>query len=327
MSKTNHLRLFTKDDFIDIREKFYEKGGAYFLTKLNLSPANRTKSTFSQHTHSGSNFWIIPELQERWKIKISGSKEESYEAYVIDKFLKDKSDVTLLSLGSGTSQREFNFASNPVFKEVECIDLSESLMEYAYEKSIEKGLTNMSFKASDINKMKFKEDHYDVVLFHSSLHHFKHVFQLLQKIKACLKENGILVIHDYAGPKRLQWTQKQIDFTNDLLNNTPEKYKKRLHSEKIKSKVSGPGALRMIISDPSEAVESNNIRPALEKYFKTIEEKELGGNIVMLYFKDIAHNFLNDDEETKQLLKYIFEKEDEFLKSEPSNLIFGVYSK
>lgn len=41
--------------------------------------------------------------------------------------------------------------------------------------------------------------------------------------------------------------------------------------------------------------------------------------------KDIAHHFVETDEEKTEVLKKIFEIEDDFLKKHPSDLVFGIY--
>jgi hypothetical protein len=44
--------------------------------------------------------------------------------------------------------------------------------------------------------------------------------------------------------------------------------------------------------------------------------------------KDIAHNFLTEDEETNSLLQYIFKSEDTYLEEKGrSDGVFGVYQK
>jgi hypothetical protein len=84
----------------------------------------------------------------------------------------------------------------------------------------------------------------------------------------------------------------------------------------------------MFLIDPSEAVDSESIIPSIHRHFKIIEEKKLGWDITWLLFKDIAHNFLDDDKETKGLLRHIFEMEDEYMKmTGRSDATFGIYQK
>lgn len=83
----------------------------------------------------------------------------------------------------------------------------------------------------------------------------------------------------------------------------------------------------MIITDPSEAVESITILPNIRAKFETIEEKNLGGDLLMWVFKDISHNFLQDDAKTHEILNTTFQAEDEYLRSTRSDFIFGIYKK
>ncbi|MGC9331560.1 MAG: hypothetical protein ACP5DZ_06765 [Bacteroidales bacterium] len=86
--------------------------------------------------------------------------------------------------------------------------------------------------------------------------------------------------------------------------------------------------LRMLAVDPSEAVDSESILPAIHRHFKTLEEKQMGWDITHLLFKDIGHNFLHEDEETRAWLEHIFDQEDQYLeKTGRSDAVFGVYRK
>jgi len=50
----------------------------------------------------------------------------------------------------------------------------------------------------------------------------------------------------------------------------------------------------MFLVDPSEAVDSESILPSLHENFKVLEEKKIGGDILLILLKDIAHNFLDE---------------------------------
>ena len=45
-----------------------------------------------------------------------------------------------------------------------------------------------------------------------------------------------------------------------------------------------------------------------------------------ILLKGIAHNFLNDEEETKELINELIKQEYEFVNEVSSDAIFGVYS-
>jgi hypothetical protein len=148
------------------------------------------------------------------------------------------------------------------------------------------------------------------------------------RVLPLLKQEGYLIIFEFVGPNRLQWTIEQLDYANRLLRKIPDKYKTRSNGTTIKKRIYRPGLLRKYLVDPSEAVESQQILPVIHRYLKPIEEKKVGWDILHLLLKDISHNFLSDNEETKSLLYYLFQQEDNYLsETGRSDGIFGIYKK
>lgn len=315
-------------DFIDLYYKLKQKGYNEILSKLHLSSHARTVSKWNAITPS-SDFWIIPEVRARWNDKCTGNPNLEYEDYVVSKYFTKREELRMLSVGCGTGQRERKFASYPNFALIEGIDMAQSQIEEARKYAIDLNLTNIKYNVGDFTTHTFNREAYDIILFNSSLHHFNDIDSILQtKVLPLLKTGGYLLIYEYVGPKRLQWTKMQLDFANKLLKDLPPKYKKRFNSKSIKRRIYRPGLLRMLLVDPSEAIDSDSILSSIHKHFKIIEEKKVGWDITHILFKDIAHNFLNNDKETQKLLSYIFDKEDEYLTlTGRSDAVFGVYQK
>ncbi|MEJ2568199.1 MAG: hypothetical protein P8Z50_04915, partial [candidate division WOR-3 bacterium] len=143
-----------------------------------------------------------------------------------------------------------------------------------------------------------------------------------------MNPGGLLVINEYIGPNRFQWTNQQLKKANYYLNKIPGHYRYLWQSRRIKKKIYRPGLLRMILSDPSEAVDSEEILPQISRKFKKIEEKPYGGNLLHLIFKDISHNFTKNTSDINKMLDFLFRAEDEFLENtDKSDFLFGVYIK
>lgn len=325
---TGNNTFLSLGDFIDLYHKIKQKGWIEILSKFYLSSDARTASKWNRIT-SSSDFWVIPEIRRRWNEKCTGDPDLEYEDYVVSKYFSHANDLKMLSVGCGTGARERKFAKYLNFSKIEGVDLAEKQIEEAKIHASESKLQNIRYFAGEFTSLNFEQGTYDAVLFNSSLHHFKDVNKLLEtKVSPLLKTNGYLLIFEYVGPNRLQWTQQQLEFANQLLRDLPLKYKTRYDSKSIKRRIYRPGLIRMLLVDPSEAIDSEAILPSLHQHFKTIEEKRLGWDITHLLFKDIAHNFLNKDEETKLLLSVLFDKEDEYLsRTGHSDAVFGVYQK
>jgi ubiquinone/menaquinone biosynthesis C-methylase UbiE len=271
---------------------------------------------------------LIPEIQQSWNMKISGNPEMIYEDYVFNKYLSDKKDLKMLSVGCGEGLHERNFAKHGCFSQIDAIDFSSQSVVNAKKFAVENNL-DINYQIGDFKKINLKKNSYDLILFSSSLHHFENVDDTLENfIKPLLSENGILVVFEYVGPNRLQWSKKQLDKANQLLEKLPKKFKLLINNSSVKTKSYRPGILRMLLVDPSEAIDSEAIVPSLKNKFKVLEQTDLGWNILHILLKGISHNFLNEEPETKALIKNLIEEEDLFVKEEShSDAIFGVYQK
>lgn len=320
------MALITRGDFSDTWLKIKQRGSRYIFSKFNPFSKSRVTNTFNNANIESSDWWIIPEVRLRWNQLITGKPDTNYETYFTEKYLAGRKDLVLFSAGCGEGNHEMRLAQSGHFAKVMAVDLATELIKKATAKAESEQIKNIEFSTTDFYEIDFEDNSIDVFLFNSSLHHFKNVEKiLLEKIKPALKENGFILINEYVGPARFQWTVEQIKACNNVLKRLPEKFRKQFRSGSVKLKVNKPGILRMWLTDPSESIESNKITAVLNAGFKVLEEKPYGGNMLMPVLKNIAHNFLGHDEETKAMIKLLFDSEDEFLKNNPSNFIFGVY--
>lgn len=315
-------------DLIDYYYKIKQKGLHVILSHFYFANKSRVISKWEEIS-SSSGFWIIPEIRERWNYKCTGNPNLIYEDYFVSRYLQNRNNLCLLSVGCGSGSHERNFAKYPIFSQIEGIDIASNQVAEATKLAIGENLKNISYHVGDFLYHPFSPEKFDIVLFNSSLHHFNKVdFLLKSKVIPLLKKDGFLVIFEYVGPNRLQWTSLQLNKANSILRVLPLKYRYRIGTKSVKARIFRPGLLRMILVDPSEAVDSELILPSLHENFKVLEEKKIGGDILHILLKDIAHNFIKDDPETKGLLNYLIEKEEEYLnETGRSDFIFGVYQK
>jgi ubiquinone/menaquinone biosynthesis C-methylase UbiE len=315
-------------DFIDLYYKMKQKGYLAVLSKLHLTNKARTVSKWNLIT-PGSDFWIIPAVRNRWNEKCTGDQSLEYEDYIVSKYFSNMNGLRILSVGCGTGSRERKFAKYSNFEHIEGIDLAENQVEEARRLAATQNLDNITYLTGDFSAHSFESETYDLILFNSSLHHFDKINDFLRmKVMPLLKKEGYLIIYEYVGPNRLQWKRSQLKLANQLLKQLPEKYKTRFNSHAIKNRIYRPGLLRMLMVDPSEAIDSESILPSLHKHFKIIEEKKIGWDILHLLLKDISHNFLGTDRETQSILANLFESEDNYMaETGRSDAIFGIYQK
>ncbi len=311
-------------DFVDLVYKIRLKGYFALLNRFSLSGQARVKAKWN-HVESESDFWSIAEVRQRWNVKCTGDPDLGYETYLCEKYFENRSGLSLLSVGCGAGTHEQRFAGHKAFSRIVGIDVAENQINEARENA--RRMSNVSYLTGDFTTALFDKESFDVILFNSSLHHFREVDKLLEnRVRPLLKKDGFLIIFEYVGPDRLQWTSEQLRFANALLETIPSDFRRRWGTQTVKKRIYRPGWLRMQLIDPSEAVDSSSILPAIHKHFKTVEERKIGSDIIHILLKDIAHHFISDNPEGKLILRYLFDEEDRYMDvTGRSDYIFGLY--
>lgn len=317
--------LISIGDFVDIYHKIRLKRNHILLNPLQFSGDKRVRNKWN-NADGESDYWCIPDVHSRWNMKCSGDPDMGYEEYAMRKYFSGKSNLSLLSVGCGAGSREQKFARHTAFSRIVGIDLAENQIKEAQENA--RTLPNVSYLTGDFRTTVFDED-FDVILFNSSLHHFDNISSLVEKqINPLLKPGGLLIIFEYAGPDRLQWTSAQLKAANRILMQLPTEFRTRWSSTKTKKHIYRPGLLRMKLNDPSEAVDSSSILPTLHRHFQVLEEHSIGTDIIHIVLKDIAHNFNRGLPGTRQWLQWLFDQEDQYLaETGSSDMVFGIYRK
>jgi conserved domain protein len=320
-------RLITIEDFTDVYVKLRQRGARFLLSKLSLDRKQRSVSAFDVSLENTSNWWEIPLVKERWNRLITGDAHTTFEQYAIDRYLRFMTTpLRVLSPGSGYCQHELAMATNPIFGEIVCLDINQGNLDDAAARAKERGLSNLTFHCGDIEHFDFAHEHFDLVMFNNSLHHFRNVCTLLGRlIPQCLKPTGRLLVYEYVGPTRFQLPAVQICAINEAISLIERPLRRRYRTSSYKTRYHGSGLLRMVIADPSEAVDSASILPALHAYYDTIEERPFGGNILPYTLKDIAFHFIHPDDRATETLLRLFRFEDDYLRTHPSDYIFGIY--
>lgn len=322
------MRLVTIEDFRDIYLKAIQRGVSYLFSKVTFNRYARTKSAFNNTNISSANWWIIPEIHQRWNQLITGSPSVGYEEFVSKSILAGSEPVKLLSIGAGVCNHEILLAQLNPHWEISCVDFADAPLEKARKRAAELQLTNIQFTVANIYEYPFPESYYDVVMFHQALHHFSDISRFIpEKVMKLLAPHGKLMMHEYVGPNRLQFPRHQLKAIGECLSLVDRKYRTMFKSNLVKSSFHGSGMLRMIVSDPSECVDSEHILPTVHTYFEVVYERCFGGNILMCALKDIAHHFVEMDADKKRTLQGMFDFEDSYIQQYPSDFVFGVYQK
>jgi ubiquinone/menaquinone biosynthesis C-methylase UbiE len=277
--------------------------------------------------HEADSWYSIPAVQQRWNRLISGCIHTDHRTWTANYVLKGKSQLTMLSLGCGTGHAEIAWAKTGLFSRIEGWDISNIRIEIARRSASEANLNCVTqFENRDLLKSEIPHEQYDVILFEHSLHHFYPINKILDKIQQWMKPEGWLIINEYVGPNRFQWSKVQIQEINSLLRDIPESCR-TLPNGKLKTRILAPSLLRMWLTDPSEAADSASILTEIKKRFIPVEEKHWGGTILHPLLHQISRHFRNENNGCNHTLIELFEREDELLENGiiESDFCFGIY--
>jgi len=258
---------------------------------------------------------------------VSGDPNRHYLGYFKDVYLPDR-PINIASFGSGGGHLEqtlIEFGYN--YNNIDGYELNPQLVETCNANAKKLGVHGLKYFVQDLNKPSLPKDKYDLGVFFHSLHHVESLEVCLKAVKESLVEDGLLLVVDFVGPNRHQWTQTQVSFAQALLDSLPDKY--RYMGKGIKSTISRPTIEEIIASDPSEAPCSEEILDTLDNVFTKVEVKPLGGTVLQLLFDGIAQNFDESDPNVVELIQKLQELEHYLILNSfiTTDYVFGVYSR
>jgi SAM-dependent methyltransferase len=239
-----------------------------------------------------------------------------FPEYASTKHLAEMQRLTALSIGCGTGHNELDWARLGRFQKLDGIDVSRQRIGVARQAAVSENLDSiLHFRIGAIHDLKTAEESYDVILAIQAMHHFSPLRPLLERLSRLLKPKGLLFANEFVGPNRFQWTSRQMEGINGLLKLLPSRLRVEWGGKRIKERVVRPSRLSMILSDPSESVESSHILPLLHELFDVVEIRNYGGALLHMLLQGIAHNFRSDDAEAQRYLRLFFEAEDLMMQS------------
>lgn len=121
-----------------------------------------------------------------------------------------------ISVGAGNGWKEMTLVKAGLVEHFALFEFSEHLAGAARRLAVEHGLENrITVTIGDA----FAADHEpcDIVYWDHALHHMLDVHAALRWSLAVLRPGGFLLINDYIGPTRLQWTWRETRLAQDVV--------------------------------------------------------------------------------------------------------------
>jgi SAM-dependent methyltransferase len=235
----------------------------------------------------------LPQIHSNHNFLITGSRETYWVDWLRERYFPGGSAGHALSLGCGAGHLDRILRNRGfTFRSFTGVDISELAIARAREQAAEIGLAPaVDYFVADLNQYEFPRRQFDFIYFFMSLHHIEALEQVLRHCQGALAPGGLLLVNEFVGPSRFQWTDRQVEMANAVLALIPEELRSDLGNGGMKTAVERPSVEHMIRTDPSEAVRSGEIERLVNHHFDVVAEWNWGGTINHLLFQNIAGNF------------------------------------
>jgi hypothetical protein len=159
----------------------------------------------------------------------------------------------------------------------------------------------------DINNLRLIENSFDGLLISQSMHHFERLEHICSELVKGLKLGAPIVIDDFVGPTRFQYTDARLDLMNRLLACLPP------HMQK--SPIERIPIESFLRDDPSEGVRCGEIPGIIRRFFSIEREIPYGGSIIYQLLQDIVPKINHDDPRDRAMVNLLVAFEEYLIKT------------
>lgn len=230
-------------------------------------------------------------VQAVLNVRATGSEDLNWLQRV-KRHLPDPGLELGLSIGCGTGALERDALTQGLCRRMEAVDIAPGAIEIARREAA--GLP-VSYSVMDLQKDDLEPGRYDIAFCANTLHHINELHHCLEQVHSALKDGGLLVLHEFVGPCRFQWTGAQLARVGDVYSFLPLRYRFNSFAGGTIASPLRPGLAEMVEGDPSEAVRSSEMLDVVELYFERVERVNLGGTVLNPLLSGIIANFDEDD--------------------------------
>ena len=125
----------------------------------------------------------------------------------IIKRLKLKEDDVVLDIAGGTGEPGLTIASHLTKGKIMITDLAEGMLNTARENAAKRGIENVAFKACDVSKLPFEDNHFDAISCRFGFMFFPDMLLATKEMKRVLKPGGRIAIAVWHVPEKNFWVK------------------------------------------------------------------------------------------------------------------------
>ncbi len=254
---------------------------------------------YSQTTSIVSRWWQCDHIVQRINRRVCGESLPGMSAGLHRLALQHFADrlpfARGVSIGCGSGSKERAVLESGLVQHFTLFELSSVAIEMGRKEADEAGFSDrMTFRMEDGLAGETRDGVYDLVYWNNALHHMFDVKAALEWSWHVLRKGGVLLMDDYVGPTRCQWSDALLAVNNAVLGALPPQYLRdpARPGRMLSATVGRIPPAAIIAVDPSECADSGNILPELARLFPEAWVRKTGGGVYHLALNDVLHNIV-----------------------------------
>ncbi len=231
---------------------------------------------------AATSFWdreVVAPTHQSWmghplvRAYINEQISGSPDVWTLDwltQFLGGRTFARALSVGCGSGGLERDLVGRGICAAMDAFDGSRESIRIAVDEAAKAGLSDrLRYSVGDFNEPRLRAGAYDAVFVHQAMHHVAKLEKLDRAILRALKPDGLLILDEYIGPSRHDWTDANFAAHRALYDSLPA----RVRRESLLP-------MPIQVDDPSEAIRSSEIVRELGVGFDIVARRDYGGNVL-----------------------------------------------
>lgn len=241
---------------------------------------------------------------------ITGDPACNWLTLIAETVLRPARPRQILDIGCGEGPVTITLAAASIGDRIIGVDPSAAAIEKATATARARGLVDRAeFRCAGTSDLSYPAGAFDAAIIHMALHHILDLEGLLASLREWLKPGAPLILFEYIGPNRFQWTKAAVKAGAEALQRLPEELRVHGVSGEVVEAMWQPSYKAMLVGDASEAIRSAEMIAITECYFSLEMRRDFGGTILQPMLADIVHNFRADVPEHMRELDRLFDTE------------------
>lgn len=278
---------------IETRENDTETAARYWDSRSRDAGANAVVA-----------WWQSPMVVRHLNAKLCGDAIDGFAAGLRKWFGRELGSGKIehgVSVGCGTGGKELAFLRDGLVERFDLYEISKVRVDKGHEIFAKAGFSD---KARFFLEDAFSDrtpDRYDLVHWDNSLHHMFDVYDAVEWSRTVLKPGGWLVVHDFIGPSRFQFSDRCREIAGRARETLPRAYLESGYAPGTYLPTTLPRVNRgkLIAKDPTEAADSDRIVDAVSLHFPGGTWKMLGGTVNHLGLTGLHWNFMRFEDRSR----------------------------